>query len=54
MIAHETKFASALMAYLHDASSLLEKSLQKDNHQISSQNRQAMKVTNANVATIPR
>jgi hypothetical protein len=28
--------------------------LPKDNHQISSQNRQAMKVTSAKAATIPR
>jgi hypothetical protein len=55
MIPHETKFASALMAYFHDAISLSRNShFQSGNHQMTSEISQAMKVTDAKVATIPR
>jgi len=52
--AHETKFASALMAYFHDALSPRNSHFQSGSHQMTSEISQAMKMTDAKAAKIPR
>jgi hypothetical protein len=54
MMPHETKFASALMAYFHDAFPSRNSHFQSGNHQMTSEISQAMKTTDAKAAKIPR
>ena len=54
MIAHETKFASAFMAYFHDAFPPRNSRFQDGNHQMTSEISQAMKMTDARAAKITR
>ena len=53
-ISNETKFAAALMAYLHGTVSFPKHQSQKGIHQTNSQSRQKMNANDAKVATIPR
>jgi len=50
MIAHETKLASALMAYFHDALSIGIVTSKSGSHRITSEISQAMKMTDEKAA----
>jgi len=54
MMPHETKFASALMAYFHDAFPSRNSHFQSGNHQMTSEMSRAMKTTEAKAAKFPK